>query len=151
MSTFTRKNQNTDDYFRGGKHIPWWAAGLSIFATMLSSLTFTGIPSKAFAQDWVYAVANLMIPVTAIVAVYVAMPFFRHIDATSAYEYLEKRFSRTVRLFGSASFICFHIFRMAIVMSLTGPSPCCCNTSYSYAVRITDGCFEHCVLYAWWY
>ena len=22
---FTRKNQNTDDYFRGGKHIPWWA------------------------------------------------------------------------------------------------------------------------------
>ena len=117
---FTRKNQNTDDYFRGGKHIPWWAAGLSIFATMLSSLTFTGIPSKAFAQDWVYAVANLMIPVTAIVAVYVAMPFFRHIDATSAYEYLEKRFSRTVRLFGSASFICFHIFRMAIVMSLTG-------------------------------
>ena len=117
---FTRKNQNTDDYFRGGKHIPWWAAGLSIFATMLSSLTFTGIPSKAFAQDWVYAVANLMIPVTAVVAVYVAMPFFRHIDATSAYEYLEKRFNRLVRLFGSASFICFHIFRMAIVMSLTG-------------------------------
>ena len=117
---FTRKNQNTDDYFRGGKHIPWWAAGLSIFATMLSSLTYTGIPSKAFAQDWVYAAANFMIPVTAIVAVYVAMPFFRHIDATSAYEYLEKRFSRTVRLFGSASFICFHIFRMAIVMSLTG-------------------------------
>ncbi len=117
---FTRKNQNTDDYFRGGKHIPWWAAGLSIFATMLSSLTYTGIPSKAFAQDWVYAVANLMIPVTAVVAVYIAMPFFRHIDATSAYEYLEKRFSRPVRLFGSASFICFHIFRMAIVMSLTG-------------------------------
>jgi SSS family transporter len=117
---FTRKNQNTDDYFRGGKHIPWWAAGLSIFATMLSSLTFTGIPSKAFAQDWVYAVANFMIPFTAVVAVYVAMPFFRHIDATSAYEYLEKRFSRPVRLFGSASFICFHIFRMAIVMSLTG-------------------------------
>ena len=43
---------------------------------MLSSLTFTGIPSKAFMQDWVYALANFMIPVTAVVAVYVAMPFF---------------------------------------------------------------------------
>ncbi len=101
---FANKNKNTDDYFRGGKHIPWWAAGCSIFATMLSSLTYTGIPSKAFAQDWVYAVGNMMIPVVAFVAVYVALPFYRRIDVTSAYEYLEKRFSRGVRLFGSASF-----------------------------------------------
>ncbi len=117
---FARKNRNTDDYFRGGMNIPWWAAGCSIFATMLSSLTFTGIPSKAFAQDWVYAVGNFMIPVVAVVGVYVALPFYRRIDATSAYEYLEKRFSRCVRLFGSASFTLFHVFRMAVVMSLTG-------------------------------
>lgn len=117
---FARKNKSTDDYFRGGKQIPWWAAGCSIFATMLSSLTFTGIPSKSFAQDWVYSIGNFMIPVVAILAVFVAMPFYRRIDATSAYEYLEKRFSRSVRLFGSASFTLFHIFRMAVVMSLTG-------------------------------
>lgn len=117
---FSRRNRDTDDYFRGGKQIPWWAAGCSIFATMLSSLTFTGIPSKAYAQDWVYAIGNMMIPVVAIVAVFVALPFFRRIDATSAYEYLERRFSRAVRLFGSASFTTFHIFRMAVVMSLTG-------------------------------
>ncbi len=117
---FLNKNKNTDDYFRGGKHIPWWAAGCSIFATMLSSLTFTGLPSKAFAQDWVYAIGNMMIPVVAVVVVRVALPFYRRIDATSAYEYLEKRFHRGVRLFGSASFTVFHIFRMAIVMSLTG-------------------------------
>ncbi|MGI9472022.1 MAG: sodium:solute symporter family transporter [Rubripirellula sp.] len=117
---FAKKNRSTDDYFRGGKNIVWWAAGCSIFATMLSSLTFTGVPSKAFAQDWVYAVGNLMIPVVAVVAVYVALPFYRRIDATSAYEYLEKRFNRSVRLFGSASFTLFHIFRMAVVMSLTG-------------------------------
>ena len=117
---FARRNRNTDDYFRGGMHIPWWAAGCSIFATMLSSLTFTGIPSKAFAQDWVYAVGNFMIPVVAVIGVYVALPFYRRIDATSAYEYLEKRFSRSVRLFGSASFTFYHVFRMAVVMSLTG-------------------------------
>ena len=78
------------------------------------------MPSKAFAQDWVYAIGNFMIPVVAFVAVFVALPFYRRIDATSAYEYLEKRFNRSVRLFGSASFTVFHIFRMAVVMSLTG-------------------------------
>ena len=117
---FARKNKNTDQYFRGGQSIPWWAAGCSIFATMLSSLTFTGIPSKAFAQDWVYSIGNFMIPLVAVIAVYVALPFYRRIDATSAYEYLEKRFNRVVRLFGSISFALFHVFRMAVVMSLTG-------------------------------
>ena len=117
---FTRKNQNTEDFFRGGQQIVWWAAGCSIFATMLSSLTYTGIPAKAYAQDMVYLVGNLMIPVVSLLAVVLVLPFFRQIDATSAYEYLERRFSRPVRLFGSASFVLFHIFRMAVIMSMTG-------------------------------
>lgn len=117
---FAWQNKNTDDYFRGGKQIPWWAAGCSIFATMLSSLTFTGIPSKAFAQDWVYAIGNLMIPVVAVIAIMIALPFYRRLDVTSAYEYLELRFSPTVRRFGSLCFSLFHIFRMGVVMSLTG-------------------------------
>ena len=117
---FATKNKDTDDYFRGGKQMAWWAAGCSIFATMLSSLTYTGVPSKAFAQNWVYMVGNFMILGVAPIAIYIALPFFRQIDATSAYEYLEKRFNRHVRLFGSASFTLFHIFRMAVVMSLTG-------------------------------
>lgn len=117
---FARRTQNTNDYFRASGEIPWWAAGCSIFATMLSSLTFLGIPSKAFAQDWVYAVGNFMIPLTAIVAVRLALPFYRRIDATSAYEYLELRFHSSLRYFASLVFSTFHVFRMAIVMSLTG-------------------------------
>ena len=115
-----KRNDSTEQFFRGSKNIPWWAAGCSIFATMLSSLTYTGVPSKAFAQDWVYAVGNMMIPVVAFIAVFIALPFFRRIDATSAYEYLEHRFDRSVRWFGSLSFTLFHIFRMAVVMALTG-------------------------------
>lgn len=113
-------SQSTEEYFRGAGKIPWWAAGCSIFATMLSSLTFTGVPSKAFAQDWVLAVGNMMIPVVAGVAVWVALPFYRRLDVTSAYQYLEHRFHRSLRVFGSLSFSTFHLFRMAIVMSLTG-------------------------------
>jgi len=116
---FARRQKDTEEFFRGGKQMLWWAAGCSIFATMLSSLTYTGIPSKAFAQDWVYAAGNFTIPLVAFVAVYVALPFYRRLDVTSAYEYLERRFSRPVRLFGSASFTLFHLFRMAVVMSLT--------------------------------
>ena len=115
---FANKNKSTNDYFRGGQKVLWWAAGCSIFATMLSSITYMAIPAKAYAQDWVYLVGNLMIPLVAPIAIYLALPFFRQIDATSAYEYLQKRFNMPVRLFASASFTLFHLFRMGIVMSL---------------------------------
>ena len=124
---FAFRNKSTDDFFRGGKHIPWWAAGCSIYATMLSSLTFIGLPGKTFAQDWAYFSGALMIVAVSPIAVYGALPFFRKIDATSAYEYLEKRFNRTVRLFGSACFTVFHLFRMAIVMSLTALALAICT------------------------
>jgi len=115
---FATRTHSTDDFFRGGQRVPWWVAGLSIYATTLSSITYMALPAKAFAQDWALALGNLMIVAVAPLAVYVAMPFFRTIDATSAYEYLERRFGRSLRLFGSGSFTLFHIFRMAIVMSL---------------------------------
>lgn len=111
-------NETSDDYFRGGQKIPWWAAGLSIFATTLSSITFMSVPAKAFAEDWVFALANLPILLIAPFIVKVIMPVFRRMDATSAYEYLERRFSLPIRLFGSAAFILFQLGRMAIVMFL---------------------------------
>jgi len=117
---FATRNRSTDDFFRGGQRVPWWVAGMSIFATMLSSITYMAIPAKAFAQDWVYLVGNFMILAVAPVAVFVALPFFRRIDATSAYEYLDKRFNFGVRVFGSGSFTVFHVCRMGIVMSLAG-------------------------------
>jgi SSS family solute:Na+ symporter len=117
---FSRRNRSADDFFRGGQTVPWWVAGCSIFATMLSSITFLAIPAKAYAQDLVLLVASLMIPVVAPLAVYLALPFYRRMNLTSAYEYLEARFNRAVRLLASGTFAAFHLFRMGIVLSLAG-------------------------------
>jgi SSS family solute:Na+ symporter len=116
---FVFKNNSTDDYFRGGQNIPWWAAACSIYATMLSSLTYVALPALVYRTDWVIYIGVMMILVVAPVAIYVAMPFFRQIDATSAYEYLSKRFNMPVRLFASGLFTLFHIGRMGIVLALT--------------------------------
>ena len=57
------------------------------------------LPALVYATDWLLYIGMLMIPAVAPLAIYGAA-FFRRIDATSAYEYLGKRFSRSVRLFG---------------------------------------------------
>lgn len=109
---------STEAYFRGGQRVPAWVAGLSIFATMLSALTFMGIPARAYRTDLSWYVGQL--PILLIVPLVMAcyLPFFRKLDLTSAYEYLEKRFSLSCRLFASLSFTAFHLGRIAIVLYL---------------------------------
>jgi SSS family transporter len=115
---FARKNKSTDDYFRGGQKIPWWAAGCSIFATMLSSITFMALPAVAFKSDWTTWVMHWMIPAVTALVIWKVLPFFRQIDATSAYEYLEKRFGYTSRALGSLLFGLFQVGRMGVVLYL---------------------------------
>lgn len=115
---FAKKNKDTEDYFRGGQKIPAVVAGLSMFATGLSSITFVAVPAKCYATDWTFIVVNFMLILVIPFAIFFVMPRFRKINATSAYEYLEQRFNLFVRLFAALSFILFQIGRMAIVMFL---------------------------------
>ena len=115
---FSRRKGGTRDYFLAGGRIPWWAAGLSIYATQLSAITFIAAPALGYATDWVTLPAKFMITAMAPVVILFYLPFFRRLDITTAYEYLEKRFSLAVRLFGSASFVAFQLGRMAIVLYL---------------------------------
>jgi len=115
---FSRREKSTGDFFLGGHRIPWWAAGMSIFGTQLSAITFMAIPGKAYHTDWVYFLGNMMIVAVAPVVVYLYLPFFRRLQVTSAYEYLEERFNLPTRLLGSGAFVLFQLGRMGIVLYL---------------------------------
>ena len=109
---------STEAYFRGGQRIPAWVAGLSIFATMLSALTFMGIPARAYQTDISWYIGQLPILLIVPLVAFCYLPFFRRLDLTSAYEYLEQRFSLACRLFASLSFVLLHLGRIAIVLYL---------------------------------
>lgn len=113
-----RREHGTEDFFLAGRRIPWWAAGLSIFGTQLSAITFMAIPAKAFATDWTYFLQNMGIVAIAPLVAGLYLPIFRRRGLTSAYEFLETRFGLAARLFGSASFIVYQLARMGIVLFL---------------------------------
>lgn len=116
---FAKRQKTADDYFKAGGRIPGWAAGISVFATTLSSITFMSIPAKAYTDDWTFLIGQyISILILPFVFVYY-IPFFRNLKITSAYEYLEKRFDIKMRLFASFSFMLFHIGRIAIITFLT--------------------------------
>ena len=56
---FTRRaGRSTDEYFLGGRRIPWWLAGISIVATTFSAdtpLLVTGITARGgIAGNWIW-------------------------------------------------------------------------------------------------
>src|SRR5258707_15880259 len=54
---FARRQTSTEAYFVARRSIPHWAMGLSIFATIISSITFIAYPGAAYKGDW-----NLLVP-----------------------------------------------------------------------------------------
>ncbi len=115
---FMRKENGTDDFFKGGGRIPWWAAGISIYATMLSAITYMTIPAKAYTTDWTYYPMLWMILLVSFPVIKYYLPYFRKLNVTSAYEILEQRFNLFTRMLASTLFCVFMIVRMAIVLYL---------------------------------
>ncbi len=115
---FMRKENGTDDFFKGGGRIPWWAAGISIYATMLSAITYMAIPAKSYMTDWTYYPMLWMILLVGFPVIWYYLPYFRKLNVTSAYEILEQRFNIVTRLMASALFCVFMIARMALVLYL---------------------------------
>jgi Na+/proline symporter len=130
---------------RNGQRVPWWAAGLSIYATVLSSITYMAIPAKTFATDWSYYFMALAIVAVAPVVVWFYLPVFRQLNVTTAYEYLEKRFNLAIRWFGSVSFILFQFGRMAIVLYLPALALATVSSLDIYLCIVVMGAL--CVLY----
>lgn len=115
---FSRREKTTSNFFLAGRRIPWWASGISIFATSLSAITFMAIPAKTWDTDWLYFPQNLLIVVVAPIAAMLMVPAFRRIDVTTAYEWLEHRFHWSLRLAASALYMLFQVARVAVVTLL---------------------------------
>src|SRR5258707_762502 len=89
---FARRQTTTERYFVAQRQIPSWAMGLSMFATIISSITFIAYPGAAFKGNWNLLVPGFMAIGVLLLVGAIVIPFFRHAVGMSAYEYFEHRF-----------------------------------------------------------
>ena len=115
---FSRNQHTTEDFFKGGRRIPPWAAGISIAGTTLSAITFMAIPAKTFATDWLYFFLSMTIIMVGPFIIRIYLPFYRRFQLTTAYEYLELRFNLGTRILGSLMYLLLQLGRMGIVLLL---------------------------------
>ena len=86
---FSGKQNTLNTFFKAGGKIPAWAVGISIMATLVSSITFLAYPGEGFSSNWILLVQGLMVPVTLILFIRFLVPLYRNVIQLSAYEYFE--------------------------------------------------------------
>ena len=115
---FWRRNNSADQFTAGGRSLPGWLCGLSIFATYLSSISYLALPGKAFVDNWNVFVFSLALPFAAAIAVRYFLPLYRRSGEVSAYSLLEKRFGLWARIYASCFYLLYQIARIGVVMYL---------------------------------
>ena len=116
---FSRRQTSTDEYFLAGRSIPGWAMGISLFATLVSSVTFVAYPGAGYeGKWWASLVPALSAPLQACVIIGVLIPVYRKVISISVYEYIERRFDRITRIYSTITFFLLSLAKMAFVYYL---------------------------------
>ena len=123
-----RGQSNQEDYFVGGRKLPWWAVGISTMATQTSAISFISIPAFVALREGgglTMLQYELGVPLAMILVMAFLIPFFRKLELVSVYEYLEHRYNSSVRYMVSLIFLISRglgtgvgVYASAIVLSV---------------------------------
>ncbi len=56
---FSKKKMKGKEYFKGDGNITWWVTSVSIFATLLSPISFLSIVGNSFNRTWLFMVCSV--------------------------------------------------------------------------------------------
>ncbi len=115
-----RLSKNTgklEGYFLASKSLPWWAVGLSVMATQLSAITMVSSTGQGYADGMGLVQQYYALPIAMIIISVTFVPFFRHANIYTAYEYLEGRFDAKTRSFTALLFLLSRGMSTGVVIS----------------------------------
>lgn len=116
---YSRKNETASDYLLGGRSIKPFNLGLSLFATLMSTITYLALPGEIIKNGPMILGMIVAYPLVALVVGWLMIPFFMRLNATSANEILEARLGLSVRLLGSLIFLVLRLLWMAVIIFAT--------------------------------
>lgn len=124
---FYGRQRTTDAYFVAGRSVPGWAAGLSLLATTITSVTFIAYPGAAYAGDWSLLSPGIFFLLVILVVGPIVVPFLRHSVVMSVYEYFGRRFGRLVRMYAALTVALGSFVKMGFVFYLLALSAASCT------------------------
>ncbi|XP_067005526.2 sodium-coupled monocarboxylate transporter 1 [Anabrus simplex] len=105
-----------DDYLMGGRTMNTFPVAMSLIASFFSGITLLGTPTELYLYGSQYIYSGFSVLFMAAFMSVAVLPVLHELRVTSAYEYLEMRFNKYARLFGSVLFVVGVIFWIPVVI-----------------------------------
>ena len=93
---FGSKQQDTSEYFVGSGKMNPVLIGVSLFATLLSTISYLAIPGEVLGKGPIYLTNYIAYPFVYLVLAMVILPVYMRQRVTSAYELLEQRLGLSI-------------------------------------------------------
>ena len=120
LGWFCSRSQNhADDYFVGSGKMNPLIVGVSLFATLLSTISYLAIPGEVLGKGPVYLTNYIAYPFIFLVVSSIILPIYMRQRVTSAYALLENQLGREIRLLGSTMFLVLRLVWMSLMVHLT--------------------------------
>ncbi|NXR76693.1 SC5A5 protein, partial [Pycnonotus jocosus] len=108
--------KTSEDFFTGGRRMSALPVGLSLSASFMSAIQVLGVPAEAFRYGAKFLWMCLAQLLNSALTAQLFLPVFYRLGLTSTYEYLERRFSRSVRLCGTVQYVVATMLYTGIVI-----------------------------------
>ena len=113
---FKRYVNSSEDYFLGGRSLPFWAIGMSIVVSDIGAMDFVGVSGQAYRYgisvgnfDWIGSVPAMLL------AAFIFIPYFWKGGMYTIPEYLGRRYNPTVRTIASLTWIIFFAVDLGVL------------------------------------
>lgn len=116
---YGRRQASTEEYFLGSGRMSPLLVGVSLFATLLSTISYLSVPGEVIGKGPAILAKTLALPVVFVVVGFVLLPVFMRQRVLSAYELLEARLGLSVRLLGASMFLALRLAWMSLLVFLT--------------------------------
>jgi SSS family solute:Na+ symporter len=116
---FGRKQQNLKEYFVGSGTMNPILIGVSLFATLLSTISYLSAPGEVLGKGPIHLTVVLGYPLVWLVGAFWLLPVYMKNRVTSAYELLEVRLGVGVRILGALMFLALRLVWMSLLVYLT--------------------------------
>lgn len=111
-----RRQKNTDDYFIAGGKMGSFVIGVSIYATLLSTISYLAIAGEVINHGPIWLVSICGTPIVFVLVGFWLIPALMKRQVTSAYELLEARLGLPVRLLGACMFVALRLMWMGLML-----------------------------------
>jgi len=105
-----RSQKGMEDYFLGGRRIPWGAALLSMVATEISAATFLGAPEQGYIRDMTYLQFGIGSILARFALAFLFIGVFYKLKVYTVYGFLSHRFGFPTKNCAAGAFLLGRFF-----------------------------------------